>query len=250
MNWTRNFFRDGNVGILYRFVFLTLVGPIQLFSCTVWPILTAGGISKSENSDSLSSASAALLMLIQGENTSSIGTSSSSGSPTSTCGSTGCTLFLSSPTNGNIGGIAGADSKCVNDAVTQSAPGNSSSYKALIMTDDGTRNLTNSWVLFPNTVYRSMNNGNLIIATTNANAQFPFPLSVEITDPGGSAVFTGIDTTGAGWAPKTGINCSNWTNNTNAVSGWAGISNAANQEIDAGASYTCDNSLVLYCVQK
>ncbi|RHX91830.1 DUF1554 domain-containing protein [Leptospira stimsonii] len=246
-----NFFPQRNKGLFFaKNVFSIFVCLICFSSCTLWPILTATALTKRSDSDS---SSILLLMLLVGAPTSEDGnstTANGSGAQTFTCGSSGCTIFLSMGINGNLGGITGADTHCVTSAVAQGAPGNTASYKALIMTDNGSRNLASSWVLYPNTVYRSMNNGNLVITTTDANGQFQFPLSAGITSPGGNAVYTGIDTTGASWLPKTGVNCLNWTDNTNLVSGWIGISNAPNQELDSGGSFTCDQSLVLYCVQR
>lgn len=251
MNCTRNFLSNRNTGFFARYAFSLLVGLFCVSSCTVWPILTATALSKSDDSDS---SSYLLLLLSTGASgpVTETGnpTTTGSGVQTSTCGSSGCTILLSSGINGNFGGIAGADTFCANEAVLQNAPGNTAGYKALIMTDNGTRNLTSSWVLYPNTVYRSKSNSNLVITTTDANGQFQFPLSAEITGAGGNAVYTGINTTGPSWVPKTGVNCLNWTDNTNLVSGWIGVSNSPNQEIDSGASFTCDQLLVLYCVQR
>ncbi|TGK15408.1 DUF1554 domain-containing protein [Leptospira stimsonii] len=245
-----NFFPQRNKGLFAKFLFSIFVCLICSSSCTLWPVLTVTAVNKPKDSDSSSNL---LLMLLVGASSSEAGNATSangSGAQTSTCGASGCTIFLSSGINGNLGGITGADSHCVTDAVAQSAPGNTASYKALIMTDNGSRNLTSSWVLYPNTVYRSMNNSNLVITTTDANGQFQFPLSAEITGAGGNAVYTGINTTGPSWVPKTGVNCLNWTDNTNLVSGWIGVSNTPNQELDSGASFTCDQFLVLYCVQR
>ncbi|MBM9500019.1 DUF1554 domain-containing protein [Leptospira sp. 201903071] len=181
-----------------------LVALFPLASCTIWPILTVAVSSKSGNSDPFPIL-ALFLLLPNGGGGSESANNTTPIVSTSTCETAGCALLLSSVTRGNLGGISGADTFCANDAFLQGAPGDPAGYKALIMTENGTRNLANSWVLYPNTVYRSLNNGNLQIATTDA---------------------------------------------TNLVSGWIGISNAPNQEIDAGGSFSCDTFLLLYCVQR
>ncbi|AOP32750.1 hypothetical protein A0128_02000 [Leptospira tipperaryensis] len=236
--------------VFLRLILFCAIFSFLFFSCTVWPVLTVAATKNSERSDS--SASVAFLALVQGGD-SSVGSTNTSSTPvetSNTCAATGCSIFLTVAFTGNMGGIVGADSSCATAASGRSAPGNTSGYKALLMTDDGTRDLTNSWVLYPNTTYQSLDNSNLPIGTTNGAGQLPTTLANEITGSGGNLVYTGMNTTGPSWAPKTGTNCLNWTTASNSVSGWFGSSNAPNSEFDAGGARTCDVFLALYCVQR
>ncbi|MGJ4753397.1 DUF1554 domain-containing protein [Leptospira kmetyi] len=228
-------------------------------SCTIWPVLTGFAIpSKSSNGNG--NESIELLLLLQhGNGSGGSGSSTgpgSSGPPASSCANNGgCFIFLSTATTGNFGGVSGADAKCVTAATGALAPGNPSDYKALIMADDGSRTLTTNWVLWPNTVYKSFSNAGLTVASTNASAQFVFPVTNTITSPGGNAVFTGIDASGATWIPKSGATCTisgvSWTSGSITESGQIGVSNNTDKTVlDGTTSYPCSNNLVIYCVQK
>ncbi|TGK15878.1 DUF1554 domain-containing protein [Leptospira kmetyi] len=230
-------------------------------SCTIWPVLTGFAIpSKSSNGNG--NESIELLLLLQHGNRSGGSGSStgpgSSGPPASSCANNGgCSIFLSTATTGNFGGVSGADARCATDAIAAGAPGSPSDYKALIMADDGSRTLTTNWVLWPNTIYKTMSNSNLTISTTNASAMFSFPLSNLFVPSGGNAMYTGIDASGATWVPKSGVTCTNagvsWSSASNTVSGWVGVTSGTDKtlvDVGGGTGFTCDNFLLIYCVQK
>lgn len=231
-------------------------------SCTIWPVLT-GAALPSNSSNGNGNDSMAILLLLQngngfGGSGSSTGSTGSSGPPASSCANNGgCSIFLSSASTGNFGGVSGADAKCATDATAASAPGNPSDYKALIMADDGSRTLTTNWVLWPNTIYKTMSNSNLTISTTNASAMFTFPLSNLFVSSGGNAMYTGIDASGATWVPKSGVTCTNagvsWSSVSNTVSGWVGVTSGTDKtfvDVGGGTGFTCDNFLLIYCVQR
>lgn len=241
---------------------LFLVLQFVSISCTVWPILTELAVP-SNSSGGNGNESIVLLLLLQNDknsstNTGSTTTSSPTGPSASSCANNGgCSIFLSTATMGNFGGVSGADAKCVADAPGAGAPGSPSEYKALIMADDGSRTLTNNWVLWPNTVYKSMSNSGLTISTTDANAMFTFPLSNLFVPSGGNAMYTGIDASGATWIPKTGVTCTNagvsWSSTSNLVSGWVGVTSGSDKtlvDVGGGTGFTCDNFLLIYCVQR
>lgn len=237
--------------MLSRFVFSTLV--VLLASCTVWPILTTAAVPKSKDADS--SSSLALLLLAQGpspSNSSSGSDTSTQGGPT-TCAATGCSLFVSPVTSGNLGGVAGADANCAARAAVIGAPGNAAGYKALLMAEDGTRSLTTSWVLYPNANYYSIDNNNLLISTTDANGQFAATLTNEITPAPGLA-YTGIDTSGATWIPRSGQTCVNagasWTSVSGGVTGWVANPNSPGIEMGGAGTLTCATNATIYCVQR
>lgn len=253
MNCTRNLFPQRNAGLLSRFVFSTLVALLLLTSCTVWPILTTAAVPKSKATDS--SSSLALLLLAQGSSpsNSSGGSGTSTPSGPTTCASSGCSLFLTTVPNGNLGGVTGADASCAAQAAVIGAPGNATGYKALLMAEDGTRSLTTSWVLYPNANYYSIDNSNLLISTTDANGQFAATLTNEIT-PAPSLAYTGIDTSGATWIPRVGQSCINagasWTSVSAGVTGWVANPNSPGIEMGGAGTLTCATASSIYCVQR
>jgi len=161
-------------------------------------------------------------------------------------------FYTSTASNGNLGGVAGADAKC------NAAPNkpNSSTYKAIIggggRTACTTANCSggptehNDWVLYPNQKYVRTGDA-LEIATTTANGIFTFPLVNTISDSS-SSPWTGLST--------------NWTN-LYACSGWAGTSGSAtagvtsytdNRVLDAGYGggfgLPCSSMFPIYCAEQ
>ncbi|WP_158586422.1 DUF1554 domain-containing protein [Leptospira stimsonii] len=235
----------------YLLVFSVL--PFFHSSCTVWPAITTLATTESKKADQNSSF---LLLLSAGTVSIIQNTVSSETNPgVAPCATSGigCALFLSTPmaNGGNFGGVAGADAQCANDAIGRNAPGVSSgsTYKALIMSENGTRNLASNWILYPNTIYYSLENSNLRVGITNANAELPGVSDNSLT--GGSfTVFTGISK-GPPWAPFPGYTCSSWTVGTGAPNyGLVGTTDIANSYIDSGGGIACDYIYSIYCVQR
>ena len=90
--------------------------------------------------------------------------------------------------DGNLGGVSGADAKCMSDA---NKPAGSSTYKALIAATTRQSPFTD-WPLKASTAYVEKN-GVTPIGTTTAGRVFTFNLSNAIS-PAGPFVWTGIDT--------------------------------------------------------
>ncbi|TGL78147.1 DUF1554 domain-containing protein [Leptospira yasudae] len=261
---TLNFLNNGKKIKFPLFLFPILLIQILSVSCTIWPVVTA--LAAPQSGSSNDNSSLVLLALLQNGNTTGSSPSSNTGGGTSGGGTSSpcfaggtCAVYLNiaSSAGGNLGGVSGADARCVAGASGAGAPGDPNSYKALLMAEDGLRNLTTDWVLYPNTVYKSVTNGNLTITSTNAGAQFIFP--VTNTVGAANATYTGIDASGATWVPKTAGTCTNagvsWSTNSGAFTGWAGFSNGNLTNtvllVDGGSpGYNCSNNLGLYCVQR
>ncbi|RHX82032.1 DUF1554 domain-containing protein [Leptospira yasudae] len=258
---TLNFLYNGKKIKFPLFLFLILFIQILSVSCTIWPVVTA--LAAPQSGSSNDNGSLVLLAILQNGTTgSSSASESTGGSVGSGCSqSSSCAIFLYNhpfAIGGNWGGISGADAKCASGASGAGAPGDPNSYKALLMAEDGSRNLTTDWVLYPNKVYKSISNSNLTVTSTDANGQFIFPVTNTITTTA-NGVYTGIDTSGATWVPKTGQTCLSggvsWTSTSTVVNGSFGISNG-NGSLgsalvdDAGLGFACNNTLVLYCVQR
>jgi hypothetical protein len=236
-------------GIVFCFFFL--------FYCTPWPVITsfASEVEKKSNSDSVLFLLAKIDEVNGSKDKDDSENPANGSSPSSNlCSSkpNGCALFVSiTTTNGNIGGAAGADSICANDATTLNAPGlaTGSTYKALLMTEDGTRNLSTNWVLYPNTSYYSLSNSNLRVGVTNANSELPATFENDInTSP--IVVYGGIFK-GPPWIPSTTNTCLSWTNGIGAPNyGNIAYSNSPTGYIDGSGLYGCDNILNLYCVER
>lgn len=166
----------------------------------------------------------------------------------------GCWIYIVTGPTGGMGGTAGGDVHCFNGAAMGYVPGRQADYRALIMTEPTApqrRDLAHDWVLHPFTVYLAKDNGGASVATTDSLGQFPFPLGNTIQAPGGAAVLTGIDASGASWQPKTGNTCNSWTSSSVGDMPGFGISNVfGSGAVDGGAGYDCSQTLTMYCVRQ
>ncbi len=153
--------------------------------------------------------------------------------------------------NGAMGGISGADAACRSAAqayLSGDSFGNPNDYKALIMAEGGVRDLTHNWVLHPNTTYRNPGTG-LIVQDTDANGMLGLPVANPISESAPVSMYTGIDTSGTVWRPKTNGTCLNWTSASSADRGEVGDTAEPNY-IDRGFVQPCDSNFGLYCVRK
>jgi len=163
-------------------------------------------------------------------------------------------FYTVSSYNGNLGGVSGADSKCMADS---NYPG-SGTYKALIV--DGTNRIASAsanagdgqvdWVLQPNTTYYR-SDGSTIILTTDSNGIFVFG-TLDNSFGSGGRLWMGLN---ADWT--TDNHCTTWADGTNsypAVSGSGGDSvETSSSSIDAsiaGSPYPCNFSGQLLCVEQ
>ncbi|PJZ58264.1 DUF1554 domain-containing protein [Leptospira barantonii] len=172
-------------------------------------------------------------------------------------------------TNGNMGGIAGADTLCQNAAAAlPSSFGAPSEYKALLMDESGVRDLSHNWVLYPNTRYLNIKkstlnpNDSAIVFTTDSQAMYngsaTNSIIVDGTRPAGTYTFTGIrnDTPGSVgvWLPGELRTCFNWT--STALGTTYGSIGEPNQLssffIDRGynSATSCNTTHGLYCVRQ
>ena len=159
-----------------------------------------------------------------------------------------------------IGGISGADQKCLNEKNQNfgTLPGQASEYKALLVDTLVTRRACNNtncspadatdgrgWVLKANTSY-VLQNGNRVF-TTNAKAIFVFStgsLDRALDPAAGTHWWTGLD--GQAWNDVS--TCSSWT--SNAGSGEVGQGNATDfNSIGNGVADLCSSANHLLCVR-
>jgi hypothetical protein len=156
-------------------------------------------------------------------------------------------IFVSSAfTSGNLGGLAGADATCQNLAT---AAGLSGTYMAWL--SDGTTSaasrLTHAsvpYALVDGTIvagdFASLVSGNLTAPIQRTEA------GTLIT--GGFGVWT--DTEANGNASVSGNACANWTDGTSAASAVFGIEGQTTPGWSANDTISCDNFLLLYCVEQ
>lgn len=176
-----------------------------------------------------------------------------------TCPGTECRLFITQDaTIGNFGGIADADTLCLQDPANPDGAGNGN-WKALLVDDDETRRAcetidcgTNGidenidWVLYPDTAYRSMNTG-IVIGNTNAAAIFELDLVAAIGEASDDIYWTGLD-----WNNQwlTGTNCTNWTYAGSLQGGGTGDQQAITYDAFGINQNACDYDQRLLCVEQ
>ncbi len=162
-------------------------------------------------------------------------------------------IFVSSNSyNGNMGGVAGVDAKCMSDTAY---PG-TGTYRALIV--DGvnrvactTANCSGgasenvNWVLQPYTTYVRASGGATLFFT-NAAGIFVFGAMTNSFTGTAQTYYTGLS---SDWTTPVGLNCSQWT--STAGNFRYGVGNATNgQAIAMGALACTDNFWRLYCVEQ
>lgn len=181
-----------------------------------------------------------------------------SGSSTdNSCPPTGYQMYVTATSYaGNLGGIAGADAKCMSDA---NYPG-SGTYKALIVDGSSRRACTTDncsggtgehidWVLRNNATY-CKTDGTTIITTTNAVGLLSYPLAVSLASSS-TSVWTGLMSY---W--KGNVDCSNWTSSTmstdQAHNGNMGDAGSTSESFagDANAFAQCGNTKKIICVEQ
>ncbi len=176
------------------------------------------------------------------------------GGDTETKPCTTCRIFLTAIASytGNLGGVAGADSKCQSDA---SRP-NDSTYKALIADNAISRqacinpNCTSAsentaWVLHPNTQY-VRTDGTTKIFFTNAAGIHDFATSMDNSIALSGVAYTGLKTD---WTSDTD-NCNGWLDGSISSYGAGGDSTSNNSTALKTASEPCNTPKGLYCVEQ
>ncbi len=161
-------------------------------------------------------------------------------------GHKGRMFMISGNTNGNMGGISGADSQCQTDGIVTGAGASAITFKAMLATTDSTRDLSNDWVFQASTEYVDFQNtGNTITTTDTASKPtFPFTNALSVT----SNVWTGLQqdyTLG----PE---NCSNWAGTGGA--GRRGTGNATDltfiNNTGGAETLTCGSAIKIVCVEQ
>ncbi|XDD46625.1 DUF1554 domain-containing protein [Leptospira sp. WS39.C2] len=169
---------------------------------------------------------------------------------------TTCRFFSTSLTyNGDRGGIAGADAKCMSDAKKPPLPAGAV-YKAFLVDDVNRVACTTAncatggnaehlnWILKPNTNYvRAVDNAT--ITTTNSFGIFSSQTNdAEISTITG--IFSGFQA--SGWTTRmTGGHCNRWMDGTNTPQLSA---SSSNQLYIASGGILCDTSSVILCVEQ
>jgi hypothetical protein len=123
-------------------------------------------------------------------------------------------VFVTSSTyTGDLGGINGADEKCMADA---NYPGEGT-YRALL-SDGVTRSVNKDWVLIAGVKYVQADTGT-VIATANSSSVFTFPLSASFKTSGSTLPYwSGLN---ASWVGESGLadNCQNWSSANSGFNG-------------------------------
>ncbi|GAB4432509.1 MAG: hypothetical protein OHK0011_15380 [Turneriella sp.] len=155
--------------------------------------------------------------------------------------------------NGNLGGIAGADAKCVADAANPMGPGNGF-WKALIVGTGraacttancsvGGNGENFDWALKPNTNYIRPNG--LVIGSTNPFGIFTFPLNSPIGDQAMTFAWTGLL---ADWTISGSNTCADWS--STGSTGIRGQVDINTSTVIQASPQTCGVSERLYCVEQ
>ncbi|MCG6168619.1 DUF1554 domain-containing protein [Leptospira sp. FAT2] len=160
--------------------------------------------------------------------------------------------------NGNLGGIAGADAKCM----AARPSGLNGTYKALLVSfnvrevvfaGDGSPGLID-WVLYPNKQYRR-SDGTTVTFTTNANSTVTANLANGI-DAGAQKFFWNGFNGGPGTFPwEVASDCNAWASNDGNNAGQAGNTTSTNPNDVPGGAFTvdtwnCNANLNLLCVEQ
>lgn len=163
-------------------------------------------------------------------------------------------IFVTNSTyNGNLGGVAGADTKCNADA---NKPVGGSTYKAIII--DGTnRRACNStsfctttagnninWAMTANTPY--VRPDGTTIKTTNGGGIFVFPLTNAIAATSGE-VLTGI---WDNWTISNMRECNLWTDGTSGSIVNFSVRNATDDQAIYATNDFCNVVRALYCAEQ
>lgn len=153
-------------------------------------------------------------------------------------------IFITASTyNGNLGGISGADEKCMADA---NYPGQGI-YKAII--SDGTTRVAQvgsqvDWILHPNQEY--VRTDNTPIGTTNADGIFVPDLTNAIGTVNARA-WTSLK--GPNWMSGS-FNCANWSDGSAGNMGEFGFQDSVGSGFYDGGSFICNSTFALYCVEQ
>ncbi|PJZ51991.1 DUF1554 domain-containing protein [Leptospira adleri] len=157
--------------------------------------------------------------------------------------------------SGNLGGVSGADAKCMAEKPSTLT----GSYKALIVAGGNSpRSIVpnkNNWVLFPNKEYRRKD-GTTVTFTTNAQAIVTSNLSNGIDGGAKTYFWSGLSSPANGtglW--EEGNNCLEWTSASGVEPGQAGNTAEISADLTPEGAFTidthaCNSNLKLLCVEQ
>lgn len=151
-------------------------------------------------------------------------------------------FVTSTPYNGNLGGLSGANTIC-QQLAQDAGLDNSANYKAWI-SDSATSAITN--ITSDGPWYRL--DGVKVADTRTDLFDGNIFTAISQTETGAyvsGAVWTGTNYTGAG----VGAHCNDWTDATDSYLGWAGIANLANTQWSIWSTNSCNNLRTLYCFE-
>lgn len=167
------------------------------------------------------------------------------------CGSS-CRIFsTTNPHSGNLGGVSGADTHCLNDPGN---PSRSSRIWRAMISDGSVRRACSSvscgtsgsaeninWALKPLTAYHRIDG--TPIGTTAATGVFATTLTNPI-GPGGTGVWTGLN---SNW--QNDVNCNAWTV-ADATQGRFGSTGGTTDDAINSNTANCSSGQYLYCVEQ
>lgn len=172
------------------------------------------------------------------------------GKSSSSCGND-CRIFVTANTyNGNSGGPAGADARCMNDS---GRPNSATRWKAMVVASGARTACTSSscgtggaaenlnWVMKPNATYRRPDGS--IYALTNGSAIFSFPLAAGI-GPTAAGIWTGL---AGDWTQSS--NCLGWTVDDSTL-GAVGEGGSNSATVINWTNSACSSGQLLYCVEQ
>lgn len=164
---------------------------------------------------------------------------------------TNCRIFLTASTyDGNLGGLAGADAKCMSDT---NNPG-TGVYKALLWTTATTgassRSRWSNWILKASKTYYRPDGTTIMTTNVNKYANFAWTAAISSTS---AKAWTGMQFNWDGGFET----CSDFTSNSASEYGCKGTTDSnTSTTLDDGdgipnnAAATCDHSFHLYCVEQ
>lgn len=161
-------------------------------------------------------------------------------------------IYLTSTTyNGTLGGVAGADSKCMSDA---NYPG-SGTYKAFIsdgvtrvactVADCGAGSTSTDWVVQPNTEYRRLDE--TVIGTSTSVGTFTGTLTHS---PGTDTTFATTGILNNWLSAANTYNCGSFTNTTGQTAGAYDPSTTNAAVAFTGLNTQCTDMNRIYCIEQ
>lgn len=157
--------------------------------------------------------------------------------------------------NGNLGGLSGADNKCLLSAYNAGLSG--PSWKAWLSDGNTSAASRLEHASVPYKLLNSTTIANNWDDLTDGSIQNPIITSEILTtiapSNGSYAVWT--NTTSRGIARPTGNNCDNWTSAASSSKGFIGLTGVTNVDWTEGNSFVfnplhCDSPVYLYCIEQ